>query len=702
MPAKRFRIGISLLVAGLACQVGPSQADTIFVEETIGESLAHQVGDAILKAQDVARDKAQANAQFDRARSAFYVQLNRGLLKTREEAAFAELLNEKDIYYLSLYASEGVQSADRRVKAIDTLTGGEALDGGIGGWPVSDHFEAWVRAVRAQLGATREGELLFVSDPTQFRNAILQAQSVYENYRHARDQAEFERWHLARRVPAPAARTPADFAQRYIVYVLKPSLAGALSRMPPAQRQAMLPRVRAWLISLGQAIAQYESAGVTPDTALIAMKAAHYPAESIAFFQQRLGNVRGKSPPQVEAAVIQAYSDAIMHNDMARYGASLAPNPDVVASQLRDIAVRSQMPSLTPAQRSAMDHDPATKQNTTNRTLVDYLLGPGEPFKFKRDSYAVSRRSIASGTLLYEPPLPAFRVVNGVAAPALATPSPSGATAAVGNPSSPDPASASPSGSPPAKVAPTAVGAAVQPAGQPPTVVSARPFNAGILGVHLGMSVAVADGIVRAALKPQAVIDIDPKAWGASSHPFLTGRVFISPGATDRVALFWIAGGPQRIVSISRRLSLPVPGLAADQVRSRLARKFGSPAVDGANQWFWSGRPDLLGPSDCRAINMINALGNGFVYSSGRVTSLRGMTSAASGIEPAQVANSASGALRALANDAPGLISVQHCPATLWAYYLNGPNDPYLRIGIVDGGYTARLSGRFPAQAADP
>jgi hypothetical protein len=54
--------------------------------------------------------------------------------------------------------------------------------------------------------------------------------------------------------------------------------------------------------------------------------------------------------------------------------------------------------------------------------------------------------------------------------------------------------------------------------------------------------------------------------------------------------------------------------------------------VDGANRWFWAARPDQLGPTQCRAINMSNVLGSGLIYSAGRLSLVRGMATGSSGI----------------------------------------------------------------------
>lgn len=77
--------------------------------QTIGlQLLGEQVADVVVRAQRLAAAKAAANAEIEEARARFCKDCVSGIRGSQAENEFSELLLEKNIYFLSLYASEGM------------------------------------------------------------------------------------------------------------------------------------------------------------------------------------------------------------------------------------------------------------------------------------------------------------------------------------------------------------------------------------------------------------------------------------------------------------------------------------------------------------------------------------------------------------------------------------------------------------------
>ena len=286
-------IGSTMFAALVATS---SQAEMLTLEEFIGKSIGQQIGDTVVKGAQFKSSKHDANAEFAQARRAFYAQLANGILGSPEEQNFAELLYDKDIYYLSLNVSEGVRSSAKRMKALDALSGGAALDDGIAGWPADDLFDVWVTDVRSQLGATADGQLIFVFDPVAFKQAIDATKPSYDRYRKARDEQEFKRWRASRPlIMEPKADTPEQRADTYMRVVMHNAVEEVVENLPQKEREQFRAKTEPWASQVRQAIIDYEKRAITPDTVSRAMKAWKYSDEETAYFWSRLGG--GKNSP---------------------------------------------------------------------------------------------------------------------------------------------------------------------------------------------------------------------------------------------------------------------------------------------------------------------------------------------------------------------------------------------------------------------
>lgn len=370
-----------------------AHAEMVTIEEYIGASIGRQIGDIIVKGDQFKNAKSNANAEFKQARSAFYGQLANGVLGSPEEQNFAELLYDKDIYFLSLNVSEGVRSSKKRLEALDKLSGGAALDGGISGWPADDLFDAWVTAVRSHLGARADGQLIFVFNPVALKQAIDATKPSYDRYRKARDAQEFKRWRASRPlIVEPKADTPEQRADTYIRVVLHDAVEKAVAAVPEAEREPTREKIAPWANQLRQAIVDYEATPITPDVVADALKAWKYSSEDTAYFWQQLGNGKSLQGPAFVSAVVQALSRTGEFQDRKRYGRAYGANPAVIDEQLKEWAQKR----ASPADAKTMTY-----------------LYQHKPVAFGLITYVMVADLISSGHLGHEPPLPVFRRVDG-------------------------------------------------------------------------------------------------------------------------------------------------------------------------------------------------------------------------------------------------------------------------------------------------
>jgi hypothetical protein len=191
------------LVIFIATSEAAFAQQLLTIDEYSATILGDQIADAITKGKAFANSKQEANREYAAARAAFFAEIDKGEKGSAAEKEFGGMLRGKDIYYLSLYVSEGMFAAKKRVNALDTLTSG-SFDGGI---DAEDTFSAWVQAVRTELGEPKDGRLLFIANPRAFQNAIEKTADVYDRYRMARDRREYQKWSISRRKYAPKPKS---------------------------------------------------------------------------------------------------------------------------------------------------------------------------------------------------------------------------------------------------------------------------------------------------------------------------------------------------------------------------------------------------------------------------------------------------------------------------------------------------------------
>jgi hypothetical protein len=182
-----------------------ASADTVVIGTPgqIGAALfGAQVGSALGAGVDFARVKAQVNAQIGAARRRFFAEYPKGRDFAQAEKEFANLLWEKDLYYMSMRLSTG--SMPSTLGKLDAVTGGP-LDNGIPS-EAGAFFGRWVSGIRNHLGAKSRAPLARFPSQSELLAALDANKDAYAQYKKARDEAEFEAQCRAR--PGPYCALP--------------------------------------------------------------------------------------------------------------------------------------------------------------------------------------------------------------------------------------------------------------------------------------------------------------------------------------------------------------------------------------------------------------------------------------------------------------------------------------------------------------
>ena len=199
----------ALCFAALALSVTTAAVaqDVWIGRPTIGDVHRHQISELILAQRQASQSKSQFNSDIARARADFFKTASTPDSRADAEKRFADLLQAKDLMYLSTLAIEGTGvDASKRTEAIHMVTGGQ-IDGGIP-QQARPAFDRWVNAVRQNLGARSPNELLWVWHQDQWIKAITASTDSYERYKAERDKAEIDAYNK-RRASAAGYASPA-------------------------------------------------------------------------------------------------------------------------------------------------------------------------------------------------------------------------------------------------------------------------------------------------------------------------------------------------------------------------------------------------------------------------------------------------------------------------------------------------------------
>lgn len=173
-------------------------------------SMAERAVDVVNALGQTAAAKGDVTLQIQQARRRFFDAYPQGPGRAQAEAEFANLLDQKDFYYfyITLYpAPRGMSSAESS-HYMDLFLGlGGKLDDGIRPF-ASRLFNNWTDLIRERMGRGRPNSLSELS--SRFRTAFAESQPQYEQYRLARNWAEF----------AAAGRSITDDPKTYATLLL--------------------------------------------------------------------------------------------------------------------------------------------------------------------------------------------------------------------------------------------------------------------------------------------------------------------------------------------------------------------------------------------------------------------------------------------------------------------------------------------------
>jgi hypothetical protein len=188
-------------------------ADTFVIGTPGGIGAAYfgaTVGNALAAGIDLANTKAKANAQLAAARRRFFAEYPNGRNFAQAEKEFAELLWEKDLYFMWISLPTGFRDNSPNSMAsvfgkLDVVTGG-TLGNGIPN-SAGFTFDRWVTAIRGYLGAeSYRAPLRRLPNASELAAALNASRDAYARYKKDRDQAEFEIQCRAR--PGPYCAVP--------------------------------------------------------------------------------------------------------------------------------------------------------------------------------------------------------------------------------------------------------------------------------------------------------------------------------------------------------------------------------------------------------------------------------------------------------------------------------------------------------------
>ena len=690
-------VAISLALAWSISLVSTPKAfaEPMTLDDYIASSITKTIVEGVEKYAEIRQMSQQSTEEYESARIGFYEQLDQGHLGSEQEGRYFEMLNDKDIYYLSFYLNEGYSAMRDRLRLQYMKDGGTNLmnapepdvalgariDNGIHR-AEEGAFGSWVQAVRAALGTTQRGAILSSMPTLQtLVAAMAKSSKEYEAYLLVRNKWEFQEWKFRRRLQAPIAKTATELADRYIQYGLRPPIDRKLQAMPEAERAEAESKVRPWLEQIRREIITYESVRVPP-VAAIALLSKHgdISADRLEALKKRLANTDKMSPTESLDAIASAVSDEFVYRDKLKYGRPVPP-PNMINIRMMLVAEAS---GSTPA--------PGTRiEGERTPPPINYVV---EAFDVN-GGYFLNREALRRGTLDYEPPIPVLQTVEQIQA-AQNKPKEDtrrleavksfadnthqekrveGEEAGIG-------AEADKVGDATTDEKQVLSATAVtQPQPQPQPQAAAGqpvPANFELSGLRVGMSIADADRIIRNQMKVAAVVE--------QVHPFnkasiFDRRLYASTGGSQRIVIYWHASIPNEIVGASVYAELPDLASPSD-VDAILFRQFGPPTkIDGRSR-VWTADPEALGRNRC-TLQQLNQ-GTGFEYTEGTIPRGDSATTAD------DVMGAASETLAVFTFQDPARWQeAALCPTTRVADVTEGSGGrkAYLLIGLVDGKY---------------
>ena len=566
---------------------------------------------------------AGASPEAARFRRAFYSQRDAGVRGSKEEHEFSEILFEKDIYYMSLYAAGGMVKGKQRVEGIERL-GGQPIDGGIDPH-ASTRFGEWVTAIRTRLGP-RNDELIFFPSPIKFREAFEASRAEYQAYKRVRDKYELRQWQMLRRPRFPKPTTNEEIVDEYFESTRGPAVTKNVAPLQGSAKQEAEQTTLAWAGKLRRLILDYESFQLMPDGVAAALRTYNgsFSEKEIASILNEIGDLATINQREREFRIAAVVGRVIRAHDAAVGLRVSVVNEDMVSLDLRTRAYRQTTGKLSESEAEAVSMDPKLKD--IRDKLWYYSSGPGHEVAYGVTPYADVRAYILAGNMRGAlPPIPGepgppeaelSPEVQAVLFPITAAEASkvahqadekAAADAASRTIRATTEAHEAARHQEEARHAEEAVGREIgaqaarrvevarraddaRRTGEAAQVEAARlaadqqereaDLRADIVGVRLGMSFAKAEAIIRAHM-PVGKILQGVRAWAAQTRglpkPLTSGKLFVSADGSEIIALIDEPPAAAEAVLTAWRLLIVPAGMSDDKIIADIRSKYQTP-----------------------------------------------------------------------------------------------------------------------------
>ncbi len=469
---------------------------------------------------------------------------------------------------------------------------------------------------------------------------------------------------------------------------------------------------------LRAAIIDFENVELTPEKTVARLREENYGDDAIAFFLSRLGDTSKLNAKEVWPAITRAWLDTIARDQQIREPRlhPHLPEEESLKSLLRRWVFGHEKGKLTAAQLAEMQQYKLREgASYLPFDKLNYLFGPGQPMKFSRDNYFLDRNLMVAKKGLWIEPKPFVKppVLESEKRDKAKKDAEDAGKAIERAQHKARLAEQRQHDEAKAKASAAAEKEALAKKAEEEKINSekqkriaaveeerniahkqerpAGAFGRDIVKVQLGMPIEQADAIIRQQMKVAAVVELKPGTWGYTPT-LLWRRIYASSNGTELIALYTLPQAGNRIVGVSRRLALPLPGLTKEEASKLLTDKYGPPSASYdrgyGDDLYWTDNPEALGRA-CREIDVVSQT-HGYVYTEGKLDEMRSYwghsRDAENHVLPDGIGMTGDAMLSALLSR-----DVRSCPTTLVAMLSPDAKDPALRLTLVGGGWVAGL-----------
>ena len=133
---------------------------------------------------------------------------------------------------------------------------------------------------------------------------------------------------------APAASTPQQYADYYVLYVLTPSIREKLEETSAGDRPALAAKLNVWVGQVRDAIVDFETkCALTKEDAIVYLKRHNYDDRAIDVFNRSMSGSSAHDPERLEEDIANAVLDAMASHKNDGFRA----NMDVVLNSIQNV-----------------------------------------------------------------------------------------------------------------------------------------------------------------------------------------------------------------------------------------------------------------------------------------------------------------------------------------------------------------------------